>query len=599
MSGLFPWRALAALVLFGSLMPAAHAGDGSSAELYDKAHSAETQSVFDFIRTRTLASRSNMIEGQHMGGPGDLSSAPQVFDMNTYRIASASPRRAYPRMIGARYDANLDATHYVLEQAYVSQINARLLDASAIYHPIVSITATPPNPWDRNSGRSSSPKDKALSKLFLSNRAPDTPAGRFWDDIDTIADGLQTLSDAGIPVVFRPFAEVNTGEKYYADGKLPADFVTLWNQVADYYVNQRHLHNLIFCWEAWVFHRTAATSDLDPWYPRDAAGKSSWVDVVSGAFYFLKGDTGFFKLEFPAGGNDERVFYSLMKLAVDNDKPFGAAQYAVNYKYAPPDDQTPCGYGDNANTLQFMTSIDAQHSQPTALGPVQHLAFAYYWGDNKACMDVQSQAHATQFVDDVRVASITGIDAVNTESGTVRDSPATPGAGALATPGWPVRTGDTNGGAGGCKNCQSKAVLSFYTQQALPADAVVGPSQPTLLLTQTATGAGTNPFAAGFAPLSIDAANRWFGGASGLAPEDFSGADRPGVGQMSDPAQGPTQVLSHGSVPANTINLTRGNGRTQYRVSFFKATDGTNTNNYIDWNGAQSPPELILTYTLP
>ncbi|KQU67895.1 hypothetical protein ASE08_17890 [Rhizobacter sp. Root16D2] len=206
---------MAALVLFGSLMPAARAGDGSTAELYDKAHSAETQSVFDFIRTRTLASRSNMIEGQHMGGPGDLSSAPQVFDMNTYRIASASPRRAYPRMIGARYDANLDAAHYVLEQAHVSQINARLLDASAIYHPIVSITATPPNPWDRNSGRSSSPKDKALSKLFLSNRAPDTPAGRFWDDIDTIADGLRTLSDAGIPVVFRPFAEVNTGEKYH------------------------------------------------------------------------------------------------------------------------------------------------------------------------------------------------------------------------------------------------------------------------------------------------------------------------------------------------------------------------------------------------
>jgi hypothetical protein len=598
-------RALVAAAFAGGLLASAHAGgDGSDATLSTRLSTPETNAVYDFIKSRTTQLRSNMIEGQHFGGPGDLDAdGAHLFDMKTYRIDSGqAPRHTYPRMVGARYDAKVGST-YTLDANSIDAINARLIEASAIYHPIISITATPLNPWQPDLGRTFSGKDGDLSDLYYEHRNDvGSPAAHFWADVKTIADGLAKLKSADgtpIPVVLRPFAEVNTNDKYYFRNKKSSEFVTLWKQVAKYYAGIRELHNIIFCWEAWVWHRGGAEIDIAPWLPtgKEPDGyPNPYVDIVSGAFYFQQGDTDFFQLKFVDGSADQTVFYALMKLAFDNDKPFGAAQWAVNYKYTP--DHSPCVYGDNANALAFMKAVDEQHASPMPNKPVQHMAFAYYWGDNAMCMAVQNQANAALFADDPLVASVTGLDAVPTESGWVREKSFNTGVGDKVTPGMPLRNGDSAGGTNGCTDCQIRSVVSFKTQAALPLGASIDPASPTLVLTQTSLSAGGSPFDLDFAPLWVDASGS-FGTGPGLAANDFAAGqqDQVHVAKMTKPANSVSHATSFATLPLSALNT---GGRSQYRLSFEKTTDRGNSDTWVDWNGSgASAPELVFSYTVP
>jgi len=84
-------------------------------------------------------------------------------------------------------------------------------------------------------------------------------------DIDAIAVPLQKLSDAGVPVLWRPLHEAEGGWFWWG-AKGPGPFKKLWRLMFDRLTNTHHLHNLI-----WV-----DCSGTDPaWYPGDDV-----VDVV-------------------------------------------------------------------------------------------------------------------------------------------------------------------------------------------------------------------------------------------------------------------------------------------------------------------------------
>jgi len=607
------WAGLACAALCAVQAWAAPAmpGDGASAVLSDARATAETRAAYAFLQGRTRQDASNMLEGQHLGGPADILGGTAAFEMRTYRIPSATAGRfAYPRLVGARYDGHdLTFQHYLLDPALIAQINQRLIEVSSIYHPVIALTATPRNPWDRRKGRSASGADGSLADLDIGRRTqPGSAAERFWNDVDTIADGLaglKTPDGKPIPVLFRPFAEFNTGEKYYYPNafhtQTPEDFRKLWRQVADYYVTTRGLHNLIFCWEAWGWNRKPSQGELAPWYPQEAAAPTAgtppnpYVDVVAGAFYFQQRHLRYFHLDFSADatGQDQTTFYNLMNVAIAHDKPLGAAQWGINYKY---DTDGTCVKGDHRNTLAFMTSVDARHyGYPPDGRRTQHLAFAYYWGDKAGCMEVQNQENGTPFVDDPRVASITGLDHIDSEGGWIREAGAGSGKGGAIWAGLPLRTGDGIG-PNGCTNCQYRSIVSFDTSPAtLPADAVIGPATPTLLLDRSGSQ-GTSPFAEGLGPLWIDAAAGWFGAGPAFNFDDFKAHPRDlvHVGTMSDPGTG---ARSFGALPAQYLNR---QGRTQLRLSFQVPTDGNGVDNYLDWNaGPPGKPELILSYTLP
>lgn len=562
--------------------------DGSSSKLSDAAATDETKTVYNFIKSRTSKLHSNMIVGQHMGGPGDLAQTSVAFDMTNYRIESATPgRHAYPRLIGARYDALADGV-YRLEAGLIDQINARLIEASDIYHPIVSITATPRNPWAPQAGRSFVSGQGKLAELARANRGAG-PAKKFWDDIDLIADGLAKLKTAdgkAIPVLFRPFAEVNTSDKYYYRQQEAAQFVALWRDVADYYVNTRKLHNLMFTWEAWVWGRVGfGTENIAPWFPaKRSETDNPWVDVVSGAFYFDAVDPRF-SLQFSPDTNDQKVFYDLMNLARTADKPFGAAQFSVTY----PKQGEACTQGDNRNALLFMKSIDDRHY--VAAPTTQHLSFVYYWADDNRdyCMAVNRQKNSTEFVDDHRVATVTGIDAINNESGSIIESGRGTGVGGDVSPGWPLRTGDE------WRNRQVKAIASFDTSTALlPADAVLGDAPASLVLRKNVMP--YDQFPGGLSDLGIEAANQ-LGASTQLTAADFNAPAAKLPGKISPPTASFKGEVSWGPVPTANVNRS---GRTQLRLAFGKATDGNGGNNFIEWTGQVTPgPELIFSFTRP
>lgn len=84
-------------------------------------------------------------------------------------------------------------------------------------------------------------------------------------DMDVIAGQLQTLSDAHVPLLWRPLHEAEGGWFWWG-AKGPEPFKQLWRLMHDRFTNVHHLHNLI-----WV----DSSGGNPDWYPGDA-----YVDVV-------------------------------------------------------------------------------------------------------------------------------------------------------------------------------------------------------------------------------------------------------------------------------------------------------------------------------
>lgn len=94
-------------------------------------------------------------------------------------------------------------------------------------------------------------------------------------DIDDVAASLQKLSDAGVPVLWRPYHEMN-GNWFWWGGK--NDFAALWDIMYNRLVNVHGLNNLI-----WVWSPNAPNANSDayaPYFP----GLSK-VDVLAADIY--------------------------------------------------------------------------------------------------------------------------------------------------------------------------------------------------------------------------------------------------------------------------------------------------------------------------
>lgn len=79
------------------------------------------------------------------------------------------------------------------------------------------------------------------------------------EDLEKYGDFLEQLSDANVPVLFRPFHEIDGGwfwwSHTYADDSLgrtgkPEHTAELWRIMYDYYVEERGFHNLIWVYNA-------------------------------------------------------------------------------------------------------------------------------------------------------------------------------------------------------------------------------------------------------------------------------------------------------------------------------------------------------------
>lgn len=100
------------------------------------------------------------------------------------------------------------------------------------------------------------------------------------DDLDLIANELEFLRDAHVPVLWRPLHEAN-GRWFWWGGGGPEPMKKLWRMMFENFTVKHHLNNLI-----WVFS-PGAEVDLAAWYPGDA-----YVDIIGQDHYPMDGNHG-------------------------------------------------------------------------------------------------------------------------------------------------------------------------------------------------------------------------------------------------------------------------------------------------------------------
>jgi hypothetical protein len=92
------------------------------------------------------------------------------------------------------------------------------------------------------------------------------------EDLDRIASYLEELKQANVPILWRPFHELNGGWFWWSkDG--PEAFKELWRYMFDYFVNERDLNNLI-----WVL--CYSSHGDEDWHPGE-----EYVDIAGADTY--------------------------------------------------------------------------------------------------------------------------------------------------------------------------------------------------------------------------------------------------------------------------------------------------------------------------
>lgn len=105
-------------------------------------------------------------------------------------------------------------------------------------------------------GYPNSKKEIDINKCFEKG-TPEYDA--FWRELNERAKLLKKLKRAHVPVLWRPFHELNGNWFWWSKGG-PEQFKRLWITMYNYYVHKKHLNNLI-----WVFCYTSKPDSA--WYP--------------------------------------------------------------------------------------------------------------------------------------------------------------------------------------------------------------------------------------------------------------------------------------------------------------------------------------------
>jgi hypothetical protein len=72
----------------------------------------------------------------------------------------------------------------------------------------------------------------------------------FHSKLGVVADYLEELAKAGVPVLWTALHEIDGGWFWWTDAETPENTAALWRQMFDYLVNERGIHNLIWVYQA-------------------------------------------------------------------------------------------------------------------------------------------------------------------------------------------------------------------------------------------------------------------------------------------------------------------------------------------------------------
>jgi mannan endo-1,4-beta-mannosidase len=112
---------------------------------------------------------------------------------------------------------------------------------------------------------------------------PGSQLNKKWlNKIDAVAGYLKQLQDAHVPVLWRPFHEMNGIWFWWGNKKGPDGIAKLWRMMYDRYTNYHHLNNLIWVWGA----NGLRDIPFDEAYTyRDYYPGSAYVDILGADVY--------------------------------------------------------------------------------------------------------------------------------------------------------------------------------------------------------------------------------------------------------------------------------------------------------------------------
>jgi len=115
---------------------------------------------------------------------------------------------------------------------------------------IITIMYHQVKPFDNDSlGFQRSVKGMVTDEQWKQIVTPGTKYHTMWlEKIDKRAELLKKLQDANIPVLWRPYHEMNGMWFWYGNRRGPDGIQKLWKMLYDRYVNFHHLNNLIWVW---------------------------------------------------------------------------------------------------------------------------------------------------------------------------------------------------------------------------------------------------------------------------------------------------------------------------------------------------------------
>jgi len=109
--------------------------------------------------------------------------------------------------------------------------------------------------------------------------SPGTDLNMRWRrQVDRIAGYLKELQDAGVPVLFRPYHEMNGNWFWWGGRPGPDGSAALYRQIYDRYVHVHHLNNLVWVWN--VNSPGGSAGSVADYFPG-----SAYVDVLTMDIY--------------------------------------------------------------------------------------------------------------------------------------------------------------------------------------------------------------------------------------------------------------------------------------------------------------------------
>ncbi|WP_267888489.1 glycoside hydrolase family 26 protein [Streptomyces sp. SBT349] len=138
--------------------------------------------------------------------------------------------------------------------------------------------------------------------------------------LDSVAPYLQQLEDAGVPVLFRPFHEMNEAWNWWGNRPGPDGSSRLYRMTHDYLAGTKGLDNLIWVWNV----QDNPAGGWDAYYPGD-----DHVDVASLDVWYK---------EFPSQGDYEQL------QAIAGDMPIALAEMGTVPSASLLDSQTRWSY---------------------------------------------------------------------------------------------------------------------------------------------------------------------------------------------------------------------------------------------------------------